>query len=137
MMAGLFQVVLLAAGIQSALPVPQPTIHDMYVSCYLYMRRDAVDDGKPYSFQTCTGAIFTAILLEGPKQGVICLPKTAAVDADVPMAMAGAYVDFYQHGVDRLADTDYAGDGKTAFLAAQSIAFPCPTSASSPTSPAQ
>lgn len=112
------------------LPQPRPSARDMYVSCYLLVRREPVsrgpDGSRPsYAPETCTLMSLAAIRdresAAAPKPH-FCLAMTAEVEKSPPDAMAYAYLDFFERRGSALAGLD----GRAAYIAAMISRWPCP-----------
>lgn len=105
------------------------TARDMYISCFLFVRRVPTDkrpDGQEERFapQTCGVMSLSAITYRESNAAPsphFCLPKTAQIDANPPEAMAYAYLDFFEASASRIAGED----GRAAYIAAMVSKWPC------------
>lgn len=109
------------------MPAPKPSARDLYVACYLYLRDEAViSKSAGYHPMGCAAAALSGMVYrEGqsqPSKYKFCLPSDAAVEADIPKAMAAAYLD----GFDELPPAARRGDGAAAFVVVLMRKWPCP-----------
>lgn len=116
----------------AALPRAPVTPNDLYVGCYLLVRdSSAAEDaaGRPANFspEMCGLAAMLAMRdREGPRPDqdqttIFCLPATSDVSSNPGLAMANAYLDFY----DQRSPQNHTQDGMLAFTAAMIDKWPC------------
>ena len=116
----------------AALPRAPITPADLYVGCYLLVRdSSSADDpaGRPENFspEMCGLAAILAMRdRKGPRPDedqttLFCLPTTSDVSSNPGLAMANAYLDFY----DQRSPQNHTQDGMLAFTAAMIDKWPC------------
>lgn len=114
------------------IPEPAPTARELYVGCYLATERDDVLQNsfgkiRRYSASRCEGYAIEAIVYREGRSGAkdnkyrFCLPKTAQASQSPVIAMAYAYVDYYEATASRTPTMD----GVTAYLTAMIVKWPC------------
>lgn len=111
-------------------PQSRLSAREMYVSCYLLVRREPVARGAdgsrpPYAPENCSMMSLAAIRdresAAAPKPH-FCLTMTAEVEKSPPDAMAYAFLDFFERRGSTLAGLD----GRAAYVAAMISKWPCP-----------
>lgn len=119
------------AAAAADLPSPKPNARDLYVSCFLLAHETDVlkqSNGKSDLFGSsyCSLASISMIVnregKENPKKYKFCLDRSASVAANIPKAMAFAYLDFFEGP----ALKDKGVDGSSAYLFAMIARWPCP-----------
>jgi hypothetical protein len=122
----------LAAG-QHSESRPDPSVRDLYVGCYLLISNAETRDTRlgtsaPFTEVECAAQI--AFLLserEGRRDGEsnrwrFCLPRSVAVSANRPHAMASAYLEYVEDHPNQLRQTN----GPAVFVIAMARSWPCP-----------
>lgn len=121
------------------IPLPVPTVRDLYVGCNLAVQRTDVPkraDGRfeRFSAAWCGMAALKAIANREGQQPAhkgytFCLPKTAEISTDPARAMAFAYIDYYERYSGYFETRNpgtLSSDGETFYLAAMIKKWPCP-----------
>ncbi len=113
------------------LPAPKPTARDMYVACYLLAHdsdvpKRASGQAEQFSSSYCAAASLSMIANREGKENTskyrFCLDRGAATSANIPKAMAFAYLDYFEGPALR----DKGVDGMPAYLFAMMERWPCP-----------
>ncbi len=112
------------------LPAPKPTARDLYIACYLLAHETDVlkrPDGKSELFGSSYCGLASISMIanregqENPNKYKFCLDRSASTTANIPKAMAFAYLDYYEGP----ALKDKGVDGSAAYLFAMMARWPC------------
>jgi hypothetical protein len=119
------------------LPKPTPTARDMYVACYLFANETDVPKAtggtaELFSGHYCALASISMIVNREGNRNInkykFCLDDAASTRSNIPMAMAYAYIDYFEGP----AFKDKGVDGSSAYLFAMIARWPCPSGQARP-----